>query len=160
MDMKMKPLFAASTLLISSIAYGQAIPQFSTIEPHQYDTINLGTLGIQLNVPIRSKAGHIPFSYFLTGSSQVTILTGQFFALPTLTGQDSHFGQAGHANPTNSSNPQGTKDPGLYFTDSLGNKNQFTIPLGYAVGGLQTCGPTTGASYALDSSGLYMSATM
>src|SRR5260370_19519016 len=128
MDMKMKPLFAASTLLISSIAYGQAIPQFSTIEPHQYDTINLGTLGIQLNVPIRSKAGHIPFSYFLTGSSQVTILTGQFFALPTLTGQESHFGQAGHANPTNCTNPQRTKYPGSYFTESRRNQHQLNIP--------------------------------
>lgn len=48
---------AILTLLVSSVALGQAIPQFSTVEPHQYDTINLATLGIQLNVPVRSKAG-------------------------------------------------------------------------------------------------------
>src|SRR3984885_5690650 len=82
-----KSLFAACLLLISSLAYGQAIPQFSTVEPHQYDSVNLATLGIQLNVPVRSKAGHIPFSLSLTGTSQVVLYTkggAAFLALPSL----------------------------------------------------------------------------
>lgn len=150
---------AALTLLASSVALGQAIPQFSTVEPHQYDTINLATLGIQLNVPVRSKAGHIPFSLSLTGTSQVVYYTrGGFLALPTLFAQESHLAQKmGWTTTTNCTNPPGVRYSGFYFTDSSGNTHPFTVQVGYA-DGLSTCGPSTDSGYATDSSGLYMTA--
>ncbi len=152
---RLKTFFAASIVIISSFAFGQAIPQFSTVEPHQYDTINLGTLGIQLNVPVRSKAGHIPFSLSLTGTSQVVLAPmGGFVSLPTLGAQEPHLGrEVGWRTDTSCNN--GDVYSGFYFTDSDGNTHSFDITVGYSPFG--GCGPSTGAAYATDSSGLYMS---
>src|SRR3984885_12499234 len=151
-----KSLFAACLLLISSLAYGQAIPQFSTVEPHQYDSVNLATLGIQLNVPVRPKAGHTPFSMSLTGAAQVTILGGQFSALSNISAQESHLGQrVGFTTSTNCTMPPGTKYSGFYFVDSTGNTHSFpSVTVGYPA----SCGPLTVSGYASDGSGLNMTA--
>ena len=144
-------------LLVSSCAIGQAIPQFSTVEPHQYDSINLATLGIQLNVPVRAKAGHVPFSMSLVGSVQVTILRGQFEAIPNLSAQESHLGQqVGFTTATTCTSPPGTRYSGFYFTDSVGNQHSF---LGITIGYPASCGPLSLSGYASDGSGLYMTAS-
>jgi len=148
-------------LLISSVALGQAIPQFSTIETHEYDTINLATLGIQLNVPIRTKAGHIPFSFHLTGTSQITVThntQASFFAAsPALIGSESHLFQTlGNTSNTPCTNPNGNKMSGFYATDALGNKHTFLITVGPGL----PCAPLTAGAYALaDNSGLYLQVT-
>jgi hypothetical protein len=75
---------------------------FSTIETHEYDSINLATLGIQLNVPVRSKAGHVPFSFSLKGAAQIQYGSASnplakpphfFIGTPTIAGQENHIGE-------------------------------------------------------------------
>src|SRR4029077_10453135 len=138
----------------------QAIPQFSTIEPHEYDTVNLGTLGIQLNVPIRTKAGHIPFSYRLVGASQVTFARGGYFvASPSLTPGEAHVPQyAGYSNTTlcyNHGLPNGQQESGFYVTDALGVNHPFSFFLGSDAPSCNTV--TSKAGYATDNSGFYLS---
>jgi len=95
-------------VFLSSVSLAQVqptpgvIPIFSTLEPHEYDTINLATLGIQLNVPVRSKAGHIPFSFSLKGAAQIQYMTNinpppntpphYFYGVPTFPGQENQIG--------------------------------------------------------------------
>ncbi len=101
-------LSVAFTLLLCPGAFAQVqptpgvIPPFSTIETHEYDSVNLATLGIQLNVPVRSKAGHIPFSFALKGMAQIQYMTVSnpppntpphyFAGAPGLAGQENHIG--------------------------------------------------------------------
>jgi hypothetical protein len=97
-----KKLVLIILLLSASLALGQALAQFATIEPHQYDSLNLATLGIQLSIPVRNKAGHIPFQFSLTGASQIVVVTminpppigtqNDFFSVSSLEGRESHFG--------------------------------------------------------------------
>jgi RHS repeat-associated protein len=151
----------ASVLLVSPFAFGQAIPEFSTIETHEYDTINLATLGLQLNVPIRTKAGHIPFSFHLTGTSQITVTQNtqaSFFQGGTgLSGSESHLFQTlGNTTNTLCTLPSGNKMSNFYVTDSLGNNHKFLITVGPG----NPCAPLTAGAYALaDNSGLYLQVT-
>jgi hypothetical protein len=162
--------FAALVFLIVSFAPSSssaqeagAIPQFSTIEAHEYDTINLGTLGIRLNVQIRSKAGHIPYSYRLTGASQITIFQGrgQLFQLsPLLVAGEAHVARtAGNTSTTECFNSnhqiQGYSMTGFYVTDALGNTHSFP-GIFLATLGAACPGPQSEGAYAADNSGLYL----
>jgi RHS repeat-associated protein len=131
---------------------------FSTVEVHDYDTINLATLGIQLNVPVRTKSGHIPFSFGLTGGVQmvrwVTIRPngGQevFFGVsPTLSGQEMHIGKTS-VSPTLTS---GCSQGGWVYTDAGGTAHP--VPIGYLKP--SSCGsPSSGGAYTSDGSGVYV----
>lgn len=155
--------FALALPSISSPAFGQAIPQFSTVEPHQYDSINLATLGIQLNVPIRTKAGHIPYFYRLVGASQVndlTLIGGHYFQLaPGLTGGEAHVPQTAGYTQTRTciarGLPPGEQFSGFYVIDASGTTHQFGFVVG--TGNNNAC-PTTelNEGYATDNSGLYL----
>ena len=46
-------------------------PNFSTIEPHQYDSINLQNLNISINIPVRSKSAGMPISYSLSSNNSL-----------------------------------------------------------------------------------------
>jgi len=150
---------------IPSVVLGQAIPQFSTVETHQYDSINLATLGIQMNVPVRAKAGHIPFSLSLTGSSQVTVVNpgspppnGGFLSIPTLSAQESYLGRAVGFKSSQCPGQGGVLYQGFSFTDSAGNTHPFpNIALS---AGAVPCASSSMGAYANDSSGLFMSASV
>jgi hypothetical protein len=59
--------------IVSGTCFAQdqngGIPGFSSIESHQYDSINLQNLSVVLNIPIRAKAGPIPFNVSASGTS-------------------------------------------------------------------------------------------
>ena len=158
------PLFTIATLALMLLALGSlfgqqpgAIPQFSTVETHEYDTINLGTLGIQLNVPIRSKAGHIPYSYRLNGASQISLFIGNgsdpgFIPSPWLIGGEAHVPQTFSITSSGACpNNGGVYWNGFAVTDALGNSHSFTFQVGST-----GCGGPVGGAYALDNSGLYL----
>lgn len=141
------------------------IPGFSTVESHEYDTVNLGTLAIELNVPVRSKAGHIPFSFHLAGASQISRIenvqgnnfSAQFMANITLVGQEAHaYGQASNTTTT-SEVCQGHPDTGLggwIYTDPAGTAHPVS-GIGYLHQNAN-CTPNSGAGYTSDGSGLYV----
>jgi len=98
--------------LLSTLAYGQVsggTPAFSAYDSHEVDTINLLNNNIILNVPVRSKAGVIPFSYALSGNyamsavpsghSTVWLPTG-----PPLAPKGIESSFVGSASPTTTSN--------------------------------------------------------
>ena len=151
-------MFVASPTL-----FGQAIPQFSTVEPHEYDSISLGTLGVQLNVPIRSKAGHIPYSYRLTGASQISVHQYQngpgFVVAPWLTGGEAHVAQQVHfsqsSNCYNSNHElQGSTYTGFYIKDANGTSHPFGFTVGTLLNACNIADKIGG--YASDNSGLYL----
>lgn len=155
------PLLATIILLALfpiPVLRAQAIPQFSTVELHEYDTINLATLGIQLNVPVRSKAGYIPFSYKLTGAAQVSFVVnvpGQprryFHVQPWLPGQESGFGQS-VTFTSGSACINHQKLSSFVYTDASGSVHPFSI----TIYDNSSCGATSAGAYANDSSGLYL----
>jgi RHS repeat-associated protein len=167
--------------LFSLFAIGQVqqqvIPSFSTVETHEYDTINLATLGIKLNVPVRSKAGHIPFSFNLMGASQVTVATipnGQGFRTlfedtTQLVGHESHLGWGAPrwTVQTKTSCNTTVEYTGWTYKDAAGNNHLFPSIIVYNAG--NTCSlPTSGGGYAMvgpdvgayDGSGLYLHVDM
>jgi RHS repeat-associated protein len=170
-------LSASLVLLVSSCALAQQlpapgiIPGFSTLETHEYDTINLGTLGIDLNVSVRTKAGHIPFSFILKGASQISrITTGtgegqnfstQFAAQLTLVGKEPLFEFSGSgytetATSTCQGHPNYTEG-GWVYTDTSGTAHPVQS-IGY-LSPNTACSPTSGSAYTSDGSGLYVFAT-
>src|SRR5579863_1119157 len=67
-------LGCAFCLFLIGTAYSQSdlaagIQPFSTQVGGPYDSIDLATSNIALNIPLRSKAGKIPFTFSLTGNS-------------------------------------------------------------------------------------------
>jgi RHS repeat-associated protein len=135
-----------------------AIPQFSTVETHEHDTINLGTLGIQTNVPIRSKAGHIPYSYRLAGANQITVSTHGLFVLSEfLTHGEAHVpGQTGSTSTQcyNHGIPDGSYLSNFYVIDALGNSHPFNFLIGTSTSACPH--PSINGGYAVDNSGLYL----
>jgi RHS repeat-associated protein len=97
---------------LSALAYGQVsvgTPSFSAYDSHEVDTINLLNNNIIMNIPVRSKAGLIPFSYALSGNYAMSaVQSGHFIVwLPTgpplaPKGIESSF--VGSAAPTTTSN--------------------------------------------------------
>ncbi len=158
-------LFTIATLALMLLALGSsfgqqpgAIPQFSTIEAHENDTINLGTMGIQLNVPIRSKAGHIPYSYRLVGESQVVL---QILRGGNVLQSSSRLG-AGEAHvpltagwTTATPCTQGYHYTGFTATDSQGNSHSFS-KIAISLFASSCGGPVKMGAYADDNSGLYL----
>jgi RHS repeat-associated protein len=164
-------LFSMALFCSTSLAQQQptvgVIPGFSSVETHEYDTINLANLGIKLNVPVRSKAGHIPFSFSLRGDVQVTKTVsirpggGQevfFYALPSLTGQENHIGRlTGPKAAFQNSGVCGGSGYQYYdwfYTDADAANH------GAGIGPLYSCGPTSGSAYSTDGSGLYVFANV
>lgn len=148
------------------------IQGFSTLEPHEYDTINLATLQVQLNVPVRSKAGHIPFSFLLRGGAGVTYRTtmgadGQlrsfFSGGANLVGIESHVGSPGTGGSLAAAMTQtklcaGSNHTGYsewVYSDLNGGSHPVALPVLWTI---STCGPTSGAGYTTDGSGIYVSA--
>jgi len=168
--MKLKMLFSAFTLLISSVALAQQQPDpgviqpFSSIEAHEYDTVNLATLGIQLNVPVRSKAGHIPFSFNLKGQARVEYITNVgpppqflvthfFVGAPSLEGQETQF--VGGATFTAHSTACVSYD--LFYNWVYYDAAGTAHPLGGSgIYDSSSCGPTSMGTYTTDGSGVYV----
>jgi RHS repeat-associated protein len=163
----MRPVSSRAVLLISMLVvftflmpspktYGQAIPQFSSVEPHEYDTINLGTLAIQLNVPIRTKAGHIPYSYRLNGASQISVVLFAHSS-PALVASSWLIGGEAHVPRTFSITSSSPCSGGVLWkafavTDAAGNSHSFN----FQVGSLACGGSQENGAYASDNSGLYL----
>jgi RHS repeat-associated protein len=69
--------FACSLIILllslSGLGFGQGegVPPFSTMQPNQFDTINLANDNVLIEIPVRSKAGPIPLSISLAGNSNV-----------------------------------------------------------------------------------------
>jgi YD repeat-containing protein len=168
------PFFTGFILLISSPALAQdqptagTIPGFSKVEAHEYDSINLATLGIKLNVPVRSKAGHIPFTDVLTGDVAITKHTqiqspnhiiSYFYASPGLSGIETHLG--GRAN-WSSQTPLvycgGSQYISFYnwvYTDAAGTTHPTGIPQ-LLDGNNSSCGTISAGAYTKDGSGIYV----
>jgi RHS repeat-associated protein len=145
----------------SAFAQG-TIPAMASIEAHEYDTINLATLGIQLNVPVRTKAGHIPFEFKLQGSSQITNhISGNqslMYASPALGGYEPKLGyQTAHWLSQSSKFYCGSLQYVQYdnwaYTDTEGSLHPTKISL---LSSATTCGTMNGASYTTDGSGIYV----
>lgn len=49
------------------------VPTFATTVGGAYDTVDLATSGILLRIPLRTKAGKLPFSYSLVGNSHAYV---------------------------------------------------------------------------------------
>jgi RHS repeat-associated protein len=164
-----KALYWLCVLTVFGVpAFAQNIPDpgvvqpFSTIEPHEYDSINLATLAIELNVPVRSKAGHIPFSFALKGSAQIRVswlsgnngtFTQYLNGTPSLAGQENHIGGWGASGISYTRTLPCGAEGGWIYTDALGNPHPTTI-------GFLGCGTYGGgASYTTDGSGYYVSIT-
>jgi RHS repeat-associated protein len=141
------------------------IQPFSTVESHEYDSINLATLGIQLNATVRSKSGHIPFSFALRGASQVqdraslSPLKRWFDGTPKYAGQENHIGAWGGAASFSKTeikicDGNNTGYGGWVYTDSAGTAHPVGIT-GY-LWLISACGPTSGGAYTTDGSGLYV----
>ncbi len=62
---------------VASLAQGSVpgVQPFSTSAGGPYDSVDLGNTGIFLSIPVRSKAGKIPFSYSIVGNSGYSIFT-------------------------------------------------------------------------------------
>src|SRR5579871_6699439 len=140
------------------------IPAFTTIEPHEYDTINLATLGIRLNAPVRSKAGHIPISYQMGGnvtiSKYVVGNTGYFQIAPFLSGQELHLATGGVAYGHQSAlvycgGTQHASRTQWYYTDQNGSTHP--LPNTIILWDSSVCGATSATAYTTDGSGIYVS---
>jgi hypothetical protein len=161
----------AVLMFSSSLIFGQTGPgviqPFSTLETHEYETINLDNLNIELNVPVRPKAGHIPFSFRLKGSSGVSVNTwfdaqghihSIFVGGTNLVGMEEHAGSS-YALPfllrynlSSTDANHCTKYGEWDFYDIQGTVHpayQNYLSLG-------TCAPNSAGSYTLDGSGLYV----
>jgi hypothetical protein len=75
---------SAIFLFFAGLALAQVqpgTPNWSAIETHAVDSINLSNLVVSLNIPVRSKAGAIPFNFgFINGSSYVANNAGALAA--------------------------------------------------------------------------------
>ncbi len=81
----MKLLHLLSCFVLNSafagFAYAQAttgLPPFSTIQSGLYDSVKINDGSILLTLPIRSKAGLIPFSYSLNSNIYVSALSNGY----------------------------------------------------------------------------------
>jgi YD repeat-containing protein len=78
-------LVSSFFLAIPYLAYSQVAtgtPSFSAYDSHSGDTVNLQNLNVIVNVPVRSKAGAIPFDYGYVINSYMypSTVTPQWFA--------------------------------------------------------------------------------
>jgi hypothetical protein len=70
-----------SLWLCPVVAQSQSLPTKGvTMEPHEYDSINLANLAISINVPFRSKPGVIPMSISYGGTPSLSYSAGYWFA--------------------------------------------------------------------------------
>lgn len=70
------PITLAVLMCLTSLAFGQGLPTFSATDGGQYDTINLQSGAIIVSIPVRSKAGLVPFSFNLVNNNQVMSFPG------------------------------------------------------------------------------------
>lgn len=146
-------LFASLLTQVPALAQqpSSAIPPFSTVESHEYDRISLATLGIDLNVPVRSKAGHIPFSFSLMGTSQIKLITNKFTAQPELVGRPTNFG--GQIGWSDYKYIGGCAEyQGWLYADPSRNLHPFSFAI--STGG-PSCPPSSASGWATDGSGYF-----
>ena len=127
-------------VLASATALGQGalpgIQPFSTNVGGPYDSVDLSTGNILLRIPVRTKAGKLPFSYALVGNSAAYNLSGTWMSEFSLQGQPMLADFGSTIGGTSSSVSCGTKWTNIYVIDPTGASHPFPS---YYQSGSGTC---------------------